>query len=166
MENFSETPVIITSGVYRELHADLQILCYPYDISNSDILYKLYFCSVNKDEKGTEAEEEFVISDEFSTEKIIELKEQTKIIAESDFDMLIDLLYLNNDVAQQADQTLKSLTKLVFNYIIENQLTKVLDVLEDIFTIMSEKESYDKDFYLKMKQLKDKVQQLTYVHLQ
>lgn len=160
LENFTEIPAVVASDIYNELHQDLQILCLPYEISVKDLFYKIYsFCS-NTDVQ-TELEEFAQLNLEFSTKRILELKEQTAAIVTEDIEMVVDYLYSTNLIAQHANASLKSLTKLAFNYLLESQFTSTLDILEEVLEIMMEEGGFDLDFSIKMKQLKEKVQQIS-----
>ena len=99
-------------------------------------------------------------SEEFNINRILEMREQTGTIANSDFDELIDLLYSTDHISQGVNKTLQSITKILFHSYLLCDFDKVLDLLNDIFHIINESyKKTDKDFYFKMKQMKDKIQQ-------
>ena len=54
---------------------------------------------------------------------------------------------------------MKSLTKLAFHQVLCEDYIRVLEILDDIFILINQEEVYDKDFYCKMKQLKETIQQ-------
>ena len=156
-EHFSEIPVIITPEVYKELNIDLQRLVFPYDVTSDSIYYKLFYTEVNG---NNEEDEEAIFLEEFNINRILAMREQTGILANSDFDELIDLLFSTNHLSQGVNSTLQSLTKLLYHNYLLCDFDKVLEILEDIFYIISGSyNSTDKDFYFKMKQMKDKIQQ-------
>lgn len=150
----------MASDIYNELHPDLQILCLPYEISVKDLYYKIYsFCSTT--DMQSEFEEFKKMSIEFSNKRILELKEETTAFIAEDIEMVVDYIYSTNCIAQHANASLKSLTKLAFNYLLESQFTNTLDILEEILEMMMESSGFDFDFSIKMKQLKEKVQQIS-----
>lgn len=143
------------------MHQDLQILCLPYEINVKDLYYKLYSYSNTSEDIQTEAQEDTHLSEEFCIDKLSKLAELTETLLNDEFELLVDYLYSTNSIVLHANASLKSLTKLAFNYLLESDFSRTLDILDEILDIMMEGSRYDRDFYTKMKQLKDKVQQIS-----
>lgn len=90
------------------------------------------------------------------------MKEQTIQVANNQFEFLIDLLYSNQDIAYHINTTLKSLTKLAFSNYLSSNYKKVLLILEDILKLILSDDVYDRDYLIKMKQFKERVQQISH----
>ena len=155
--------IIVTSEVYNELNSELQVLCFPYEITDNNIYYKIYYHGLFQDEENTTLfsikNENHNLNKDFNIERIVEIKNLITKLANEDFDSLIDYIFLNNNLTSHVNLTMKSLTKLAFHQVLCEDYLRVLEILDDIFILINQEEVYDKDFYCKMKQLKETIQQ-------
>jgi hypothetical protein len=162
-ETFSDLAVIVSSDVYNELNTDLQILCFPYEITDHNIYYKVYNNVLPQHEDNSSIislkHDNEALNKEFNIERIVEIKNLISKLANDDFDSLIDYIFVNNTLTSHVNLTMKSLTKLAFHQLISEDYMKVLEILDDIFILINQEGTYDKDFYCKMKQLKETIQQ-------
>ena len=150
---FTTTSLIISSSIYDNLHRDLLIFCYPFDIFKRDLFYKLYSESSFLDQQPEE-NEEYVYQREFNINRVSSMKNQISEILKYNFEILIELLYSTLHVAKNVNGTIKSLTKLAFHYLIINKYRKVNDILTDMLRELIKQEGYDQVFYMRMRFLK------------
>lgn len=158
-ESFSEISVILSQEVYKQLHPDFQVFCYPYDIID-DIYYKIYCPEVNEpDFLMNLIGEESIIEQEYNLQSIIKKRESNQSLLYFSFDSVIDNIFMSNYIAQNNNTSIKSLAKLAFHYILLKDYKNVHEILDDICILFEEETSVDRDYFWKIKQYKDKAQQ-------
>ncbi len=160
-EYLSEVSLLISQEAYKNLHPDLQILCFPYEILE-DIYYKVYCPEVYDPdivfENSLHVEEE-IYSSEFNLERIGKFREKIKNTIRIDFELLLDNIYSTNHITQNANPSLKTLTKLAFHYLLTKDYKNVHEILDDICSVITSEKGVDRDYLFKIKQYKEKAQQ-------
>jgi hypothetical protein len=150
---FSIPTVLMTSEAYNDLHRDLQAFCFPFDIFQKQIFYKIYsFYDIqsNKEDNSTD-----LYLEEFNVQRLIAMRNQINVALSINFEILIELLYSSLQIAYQVNQTTKSLANLAFHNLINNNYQKVDQILIDLLKELIKEDTFDSVFYLKMKLLKD-----------
>ena len=159
-EKFTEPAIILDTDVYNKLHLDLQVLCFPYDITDENIFYKVYCPELQIEVKSNNIDNENKLFDEeFNLNAMYKMKQKIKTTIFIDLEVLLDNYYNSNHIPININSTIKSLTKLAFHFILIKKYDKVFEILKDICVLLEEEETLDKDYYFKIKQLKDQIQQ-------
>lgn len=159
--------MLLCSDTYADLHHDLQILCFPFDVFEGNIYYKLYSSYeniVSEDDAGEmemdwnlKDDEDEIFNTDFNYTRVILMKNQIAELIKSNFDLLIELLYMTKHIAKFANSTIKSLLKLAFHYLLVNDYVKVVQILNDTIDLFRGEEFPDKVLFNQVKSIKAKV---------
>lgn len=155
--------VFICSDSYSDLHKDLQALCFPFDVFEGNIYYKLYSTAEDAGNLGADPFEEDSENDvfnvEFNISRVILMKTQIAELMKGDFELLIDLLYMTKHIAKNANSTIKSLLKLSFQYLFMKDYIKVVQILSDAINLFEDEEYPDSVLLKQAKIIKSKANQ-------
>lgn len=102
-------------------------------------------------------DEDDIFSSDFNFSRIILMKGQIAELIKSNFDLLIELLYMTKHIAKFANSTIKSLLKLAFHYLLVNDYVKVVQILNDTIDLFRAEECPDKVLFNQVKTIKAKV---------
>ena len=132
----------------------MQVFCFPFDIFQKHILYKVYsFSGVQFNPE----DENSLYNEEFNVQRLVTMKTQINDALKTNFEILIELLYSTSHIAYQVNGTIKSLAKLAFHFLIKNKYRKVEQILTDLLKEIVREDAFDSVFYLRMKLLKDQI---------
>lgn len=136
--------VFACSDTYSDLHKDLQAMCFPFDVFEGKIYYKLNSTSENigVDPFNDESETE-MFNVEFNISRAILMKGQIAELMKGNFEVLIELLYMTKHIAKYANSTIKSLLKLGFHYLFMKDFVKVVQILSDTINLFEAEEYPD-----------------------
>lgn len=158
-QHFTEVPIIVPTEIYNQVNKCLQSLCFPYDVTEETIYYKIYNEGLDDSVSYSQDEEKEILSFDFNIDKLVKLKNSIKfLVDEGDIESVISFLLIS-EKQSHLNTTIKSLIKLSFQFYMKEEYEKVLEILEDIFALFNQEEYHDKDLFFKMKQLKETVQQ-------